>query len=118
MDTGVGEHMASPLELYKEVAEKFKVTPDKQLHDRQKQAFVESQVGEQKAVVNRLIVDTAMARHELADAKDDATKAAYGKKVAQFEDDLRQFTKTLDFFQELAKELGADVNSSPHDDSI
>jgi len=110
--------MASPLELYKEVAEEFKVGTDKQLHDRQKQAFVESQVGEQKAVVNRLLVDTAMARHELAGAKDDATKAAYGKKVAQFEDDLRQFTKTLSFFQELAEELGANSDAEPSYDSI
>jgi len=110
--------MATPLELYKEVAKEFKITPNKQLHDRQKQAFVEAQVGEQKAVINRLIVDTAMARHELAGAKEDATRAAYGKKVAQFEDDLRQFSKTLDFFQELTNELGANTSAEPHEDSL
>jgi len=98
--------MSTPLELYKEVAKEFKVIGAKLQHDRLKQAFVSSQVNEQKAIINRLIVDTAMSRHELSGAKDDATKAAYQKKVAGFEDDLRQLSKTLDFLMELEKELG------------
>ena len=110
--------MATPLELYKEVAKDFKITGDKQQHERLKQAFVTAQVQEQKAVVNRLIIDTAMARFELSQAKEDATKAAYQKKVAQFEDDLRQLSKTLDFFLQLEKELGVAPSGTEHPDSF
>lgn len=110
--------MKSPLALYKEVAEDFGITAGKQQHDRLKQAFVTSQVQEQRAVVNRLIIDTAMARFDLEQAQDPISKAAYQKKVAQFEDDLRQFSKTLDFFMELEKELGPAEDGTGHPDSF
>ncbi len=110
--------MATPLELYEQVAKDFGVTEDKQLHSRQKQAFIESQVGEIKAVINRLVVDTAKSRQDLADAKDDATKGAYQKKVGEFETELRQFVKTLDFFQQLAKAWGVSGEPEPTADSL
>lgn len=110
--------MPSPLELFNGVAKDFGITADKQLHERQKQAFVESQVGEQKAVINRLIVDAAKARYDLANAKDDVSKAAYQGNVSKFENDLRQFSSTLAFFQELASELGIKYDSEPSDESL
>ena len=95
----------SPLELFNEVAEQFNITKEKQVHPRQKKAFAESQVEEQKLIINRLLVDTAQARKNRDAATDETMKAAHQNKVTQFEGDLRQLTKTLDFFIELRDNL-------------
>lgn len=95
----------SPLSLYNEVAKDFNITANKQVHPRQKKAFVESQIQEQQLIINRLLVDTAMARKNVSESKDDTVRAAHQKKVSQYEDDLRQLTKTLDFFIEFKSNL-------------
>lgn len=97
--------MASPQALVEEVAKEFKVTKDKRVHSRQQRAYVDSQVNEQQLIINRLLVDCAKAKHDMAGAKDDTTKAAYVNKLANYEGDLRQLSTTLDFFLELQKEL-------------
>jgi hypothetical protein len=97
--------MSSPLTLVEEVAKAFKVTGDKRVHPRQQRAYVESQVQEQALIINRLLVDCAKAKSDIADAKDENTKAAYTNKLAGYEGDLRQLSTTLDFFLELQKEL-------------
>lgn len=99
--------MKSPLALYNEIAAEYNVTDEKKLHPRNIIAHVTAQVQEQKAIINRLIVDAAKARQDVQDAKDDTTKAAYAGNVAKFENDLRQMVKTLDFFAEFEKELTA-----------
>lgn len=95
----------SPIELYEKVAKQFKITDGKLVHPRQMKAYVESQIQEQSLIINRLIVDAARSHADIADAKDDTTKAAYENKLSGFENDLRQLSKTLDFFIELSKNL-------------
>jgi hypothetical protein len=97
--------MSSPQALVEEVAKAFKVSGEKRVHPRQQRAYVESQVQEQALIVNRLLVDCAKAKYDMAAAKDENTKAAYQNKLAQYEGDLRQLSTTLDFFIELQGEL-------------
>lgn len=97
--------MSSPLELVNDVAGAFNVTGEKRVHPRQQRAYVESQKQEQALIINRLLVDCAKAKHDFASAKDENTKAAYADQRAKYEGDLRQLSKTLDFFIELDKEL-------------
>jgi hypothetical protein len=97
--------MKSPLETYKEIAKEFNVTEEKSLHIRQKIAFFSEQANQIRMVVNRLIGDLAKARIDLSGVKDDVAKTAYQKEVTKYEDDLRQMTRTLDFFIQLEKEL-------------
>lgn len=104
----------SPLELFNKVAADFKITKDKQVHPRQKKAYAEAQVEEQKLIINRLLVDAAMARMHRDAATDENMKAAHQNKVTQFEGDLRQLTRTLDFFIELRDNLN---NEYPEADS-
>ena len=93
------------IDFVKEIADKFGVTGEKELHPRQKRAFVEAQAGEQKAIINRLIVDAATARFHASQAKDETTASAHESKANGYEGDIRQLVKTLEFYQELAKQL-------------
>lgn len=97
--------MNSPLSMYKEVAKEFGITEDKQVRPRQKIAFAEAQVQEQRAIINRLIADTARARTDMEKARDATLKAAYAKKMAGYEDDLRQMATNLNFSIEFEREL-------------
>lgn len=97
--------MKSPLEIYNEVAKKFNVTPEKQVHVRQKMAYAEAQSNEQKAIMNRLLCDIAITQIELDKLKDEATKAAYRGKIAKYEDDLRQLSAAVDVSLQFEKEL-------------
>jgi len=115
---GVGEDMTSPLALFKEVSKDLSVKEEHQLNERQKQAFAESQLAEQKAILNRLIVDCALARHELSNAKDDLSKGAHQKKVTEYEEQIKQFVRTVTFFSKLVGELGGSNNVEAHPESI
>lgn len=102
--------MTSPIELYKKVAKDFNITPEKTLHPRQQLAYVQEQANQQKQIINRLLCDIAVTTAQLATAKDDNTKAAYSKKIADYEADLRQLSRSLDFFLELEDNF---VQSNP-----
>lgn len=97
--------MQSPLQIYNQVAKKFNVTVEKQVHPRQKLAYATEQSNQQRAIINRLLCDVATTQVELDKAKDDATKSAYQKKIAGYEDDLRQLSAGLDVSMEFEKEL-------------
>lgn len=97
--------MTSPLGLFEQVAKEFNVTGEKLVHPRQQRAYVDAQITEQALITNRLLVDAARARQSVQDSKDDTTKAAHQSKLQTFENDLRQMSKTLDFFLELRDDL-------------
>lgn len=97
--------MKSPLKTYKEICKEFNITPEKSLHTRQKIAFFSEQANQQKQIINRLIGDLVKARMDLDAANDDVAKSAFTVKVNSFTDELRQMSKTLDFFLLLEKEL-------------
>lgn len=99
----------SPIEAYKQKAKEFNITEEKQVHPRQKLAFVESQAQEQMAIINRLLFDCALASTNWSSAKDDISKAAHAKRLNEFESDLRQLTVTLDFYLKAAKELRSEL---------
>lgn len=97
--------MKKAIDYYNEVAKKFNVTKEKSLHPRQKLAYVSEQANQQRAIINRLLVDCALTMCELDGAKDPMTQAAYTKKLNGYEDDLRQLSKSLDVAIELEKDL-------------
>ena len=103
----------SSLKYVKEVSKRFGIKGNKELHERGRQAYVTAQVQEQKAIINRLIIDAAVTEAAIADAKDDNTRSAYQSKLSNYESDLRQLTKTLDFFLKLEEELGKGDDEHP-----
>lgn len=110
--------MKSPLQIYNEVAKEFGITPNKQVHARQKKAYFEAQSQEQKAIINRLLSDIAITQVEYEKLQDDASKAAYRQKIAKYEDDLRQLSAALDISLQFEKELSdenPDLGSTPAD---
>lgn len=94
-----------PLALYDQVATQFNIVDAKRVHPRQIRAYVGAQVQEQGLILNRLIIDAAKARLDISESKDDTTKAAYESNLAKYENDLRQMSRTLDFFIKLDEEL-------------
>lgn len=104
--------MKSPLAIYNDTAKKFKITSDKQLHVRQKTAYVTEQVQAMQAVANRLICDIVATTMALDDAKDDSTKAAIQNKLASYENDLRQTSMGMDHYIKLQEELSAEIGKS------
>lgn len=101
--------MKSSLDLVKEVGKDFNITKEKQLHARQQMAFVTSQAQEQRGIIFRLLYDSARARRNVEEAKDDTTRSAHVANLSKYEDDLRQLSKTLDFTIELEKQLQAET---------
>lgn len=103
--------MKTALTSYKEFAKEYKITEGKALPVVAQLSFARTQEGEQKTIINRLLVDLTKAQRSLDEAKDDATKEAYADQVSKYRKDLRQLSDTLDFFQELVRELEAEVDS-------
>lgn len=104
--------MKSPLVAYNAAAKEFGITPEKQLHIRQKMQFAETQVQEMQAVTNRLLFDIAATMCHLDTAKDDNSKAAYEGKLRGYQNDLRQMSASLDYAILIQKELGDEFKQS------
>jgi hypothetical protein len=104
--------LKSPLAIFNETATQFSITPDKQVHIRQKLAFAEAQKQEMQAVANRLLFDIVTTKLALETAKDENTEAAYKNKLSQYENDLRQMSKSLDFAMAIEKELSDEFKKS------
>lgn len=104
--------MTSPLSLYNETAKQFNITPEKQVHIRQKVAFAEAQTQEMQAVANRLLFDIVTTKLALEAAKDDNTKAAYTNKLGAYENDLRQMSQSLDYAMAIKGELDVEFKNS------
>lgn len=97
--------MKSPLAIYAEAAKEYGVTPEKQLHVRQKLAYIEAQVQEQQAIINRLLFDVVTTELKLADAKDNMSKQAIRSKLDSYKGDLQQLSDALDINLVIKKEL-------------
>lgn len=104
--------MQSPLAIYNETAEQFRITDDKQLHVRQKLAFINEQVQSMQAVSHRLLCDIVTTKLALDEAKDDNTKAAISGKLSQYENDLRQTSTGMEYYIALQTELNEEFKQS------
>ena len=103
--------MKSPLETYKEVAKEFGVTEAENLELVGRLGFVREQSIQKKHIINRLLVDISSKRIELAQAKDDHTKAAFNKSINDFENELRQMINSIKLDNMLIKELEDEIGA-------
>lgn len=104
--------MPSPLFLYKQVAKDFKISDEKNVAPVARMNFAKEQADQMKHIANRLIFDIVTTRLHQEEAKDEASKAAYQQKAAQYENDLRQTSDSLDKTLALIKEFEVDLGQA------
>lgn len=101
--------MQSPLSIYNQVAEEFKITDEKNVAPIARLNFAREQADQMRHIANRLIFDITTTRLHAADVKDEQTKAAYAQKGSKYENDLRQTSDSLDKTLALVKEFEAEL---------
>lgn len=107
--------MSTPLEIYKETLSEFKVTEDLDVPAVAKVTYIQTQVMEQKQILNRLFFDFTIAKiHQLA-AKDEITEDAHRKKTDDYRNDIRQITGALKINQELISGLRKEYDLEQED---
>lgn len=97
--------MKSPLAVYKEVIKEFGVDDDETVTPFGMMTYLQEQVGQQKAIINRLLWDTVTTRVHQAEAKDAKTIDAYRKKVDDYKADLLQLLDGIRVNIKLIEEL-------------
>lgn len=102
----------SPLALFNETAEQFNVTAEKQIHIRQKLAYIDEQVQSMQFLINRLLCDIVTTKLAATDAKDPTTLAAIEGKQREYERDLRQTSMALEHHLALQTELNDSFKQS------
>lgn len=101
--------MQSPLSIYRQVAEEFRITDEKNVAHVARLNFAREQADQMRHVANRLIFDVMTTRLHETEAKDEQTKAAYAQKGAMYENDLRQTSDSLDKVIALIKDFEAEL---------
>lgn len=102
--------MTSPLAIYNQVAEEFKITDEMNVALVSRRNFAKEQAEQMQHIVNRLLFDISMTRIHGESAGDVATKAAYSQKAAQYENDLRQTRDSLEVALALAADFDKELN--------
>jgi hypothetical protein len=97
--------MQSPLSIYKKVAKEFGVTSETDAPSVGKMSYMQDQVAQQKAILNRLLFDAATAIYHQNEAKDPTTKDAHRKKADDYRNDIRQILSALKLNLVLIDEL-------------
>lgn len=100
--------MSSPLAEYKKLIKEFEVAERETVSPVGKLTYVQEQVGQQQAIINRLLFDMATANVHMSEAKDPITKGAHRKKRDNFADDLVQLLGTVRTNLTLIDELRAE----------
>lgn len=95
----------SPLSVYKEVVKEFEVEDSQNVSPTGKMTYVQEQLAQQKAVINRLLFDIATARFHMAEATDPQVKDAHRKKSDDFVGDLRSLLGAAKVNIKLIEEL-------------
>lgn len=80
----------TPIEIYKEVLKDLAVKDNENAPPVGKISYVQDQLQQQRAYLNRLLFDIATAKFHQDLANDEDLKAAHRKKADGFEGDARQ----------------------------
>ena len=97
--------MKSPIELYKDVLKEFGIEGALDVHPRLKLAYIEEQIQQQQAILNRLFFDITVATRAYNSAKDPLSKDAHRKKMDNFRNDVWQILEGLKVHLKLSEEL-------------
>lgn len=93
------------LETYKEVLKEFGITESDQVSPVGKMTYVQEQLGQQKAILNRLLFDVTTAKINLSNAKDELSIDAHKAQVSKFTNDIRQTRDSIRINTQLIEEL-------------
>lgn len=102
--------MSTPLETYKNTLKEFEVTEEFEVPAVAKVTFVQTQINEQKQILNRLMFDYTIATAHESVAKDDLTKDAHRQKKDSYRNDIRQIMGALRLNIELIAGLRKEYN--------
>lgn len=97
--------MKSPLDVYKEVVKEYGVKDEQTVSPVGKLTYIQEQLGQQRAVINRLLFDIATAQYHMENAKDPIVKDAHRKKSDDFKNDLRSLLGASEVNIKLIDEL-------------
>ena len=93
------------IETYKAILREFGVTDEDTVSPVGKMTYVQEQVGQQRAIINRLLFDMTTSKIHMEAAKDDISKDAHRKKFADYLNDLRQLLVSVRINLQLVDEL-------------
>lgn len=105
--------MKSPATVYKDILKQYGITEELSVHPTNKILYLREQRDQQKAIINRLTFDMAVARYHQEIAKDETTANAHRKKYNEYEADLQQLLAALKLNLQLLKELGDEIGDQP-----
>lgn len=97
--------MKKPIELYKDILKEFGVEGNLDVHPRQKLAYIEEQIHQQQALLNRLFFDLTTANKVMNEAQDPLSKNAHLEKVNKYRNDAWQILEALKVNLTLSEEL-------------
>lgn len=99
--------MKQPIKIYEDISKEIGLTDTLDVMPISKMTFIQEQVGQQRAVLNRLLFDATIARYHQEAAKDETMKNAHRKKVDDYLSDARQIKQALEVNIQLIEELRA-----------
>lgn len=97
--------MVSPIKVYKTALKEFNVTEGVNAPTVARLSYIQTQLTEQKAILNRLLFDYVMATVREGDAKDDISKEAHAQNVGKYRGDIRQMISNIQINTQLIDEL-------------
>ncbi len=97
-----------PLAKYKEVVKEFGIPDEHNVSPVGKMTYIQEQVGQQKAILNRLLFDLTVSEVHKEQAKDKMSQDAHRKKADEYRNDLYQIHAALKINIQLIDELRAE----------
>lgn len=97
-----------PIEVYKEACKENKITDKLNVPPIQRASWLQEQIGQQKMVLNRLLLDLTASKWHMNLAKDEISKSAHRKKCEQYADDIYQIREALKMNLALLDEFRAE----------
>lgn len=97
--------MPSPITTYKQILKECGITDELNVSTVGRMTYLQEQVGQQKAILNRLLFDATVARISKEAAKDVTLKDAHRQKEDGYLNDIRQIKSALENNLTLIDEL-------------
>ena len=94
-----------PLEEYKKIVKEFGIEDEQNVSPVGKMTYIQEQVGQQKAILNRLLFDLTISKVHQQEAKDQMSRDAHRKKADEYRNDLYQIHAALKINLQLIDEL-------------
>ena len=85
----------SSIEIYKQSLKEFGITEEVDVPAVAKITFVQDQIGEQRKILNRLVIDYTIAKTHEDIATDVQMKDVHRKKADDYKSDIRQILGAL-----------------------